>query len=274
MNRSAAEAIAKKMGWSTIPSVIQMRICGAKGILLLHPDDKSDHPMIWLRDSQVKIKVLSPDHSQLTVDLVRPPLFAYPAKLSAEIIVNLGHNGVPHDIFVRLMREGLDKEVKRLTSWVGNHSMQRLWDAIFTTQGVFGSRMRQLLGAASRAHGFGENESDDGLDIEGDEDDDDEPVAWSTDEVSGLPSTLAEAVLAFLAAGFHPEACPPLMDKLKYLVKQTIEAYVLRYKITAPLSCTAFVAPGKIYLRITRFKVTHIGSNRSTRNSQGGRNFL
>jgi RNA-dependent RNA polymerase len=251
MNFAAAEAIAQKTNRNHVPYVVQMRIAGAKGILLRHPADNCDdptidpeEPTILLRPSQMKIHMLNPDRSQLTMDLVRGPLCSFPAKLSAEVIVNLSHNGVPDQVFVDLMKEGLEKEVKRLTTWTGNHSMKQLFDAVFTSQGVSQSRMRLLLGALARARGYGEDESDDALDTEEEDDEGDDPVAWTPDEISGQPSSLPEAVMAFLASGFRPDSLPVLMDKLKQILRITMEAYVLKYKISVPGSCTAFVAPG------------------------------
>jgi RNA-dependent RNA polymerase len=246
MNVATARAIAEKCGWPSAPSVIQMRIRGAKGLLVRHPSDTSSEPIMWLRDSQIKIKIPNPDASQLTLDLVRPPRFTYPARVSAETIINMSHNGVPHTVFVNLMRDGLKTEISSLITWDGPCAMQRLYAAVSNTQGVIGSRMRLHMGAASRARGFGEALEGEVLDEDGEEDEceTDEPIAWAPDNVSGLPSSLAETVLSYLAAGFKPDTCPILMEKLKMIIKQTVAAYVQRYRLAVPCSCDAFVVPG------------------------------
>jgi hypothetical protein len=128
--------------------------------------------------------------------------------------------------------------------------MQILWQQVARTGGVIAARRAREAGGEARAKGYGEVVHEE-LAVE-DEDDlqlgsglREHSTAWWSDPVSGCPSTIEETIIGLLDSGFTPENCAVLRDKLKQVVKIRINAYVNRFKIEVPMSCTAFVVPGK-----------------------------
>lgn len=223
---------------------------------MLHPSGRYDdgtEPIVWIRPSQTKIRYsqdISVDPSNLIIDVLRPPHLKYPARLSAETIINLAENGVHHDVFIQLMKDGLNELGGGLLNWDGEHAMATLWYKVARIGGVMSARMARELAGESRARGFGARD-----DVEDDEDDEDaitvdtaiseRSTAWWSDQISGCPSSLEETVMVLLDSGFTPTDCPVLADKLKQVLNTAINRYITRYKIDVPMSCGAFVVPGK-----------------------------
>ncbi|OAX44361.1 hypothetical protein K503DRAFT_846492 [Rhizopogon vinicolor AM-OR11-026] len=251
-NQVVLKALRELLQWETTPTAIQCRIAGAKGLLILHPDpseNSSDVPRVWLRQSQVKIKypamkMLSNCH--LTVDVIRASHMRSPSRISAETIVNFAENGVPHQVFIDLMKEGLDAIVDNLLDWDGPDAMFRLWHTVARAGAVVAARLAREAGGEARSRGFSFKETD----IEDDDEDDldaaiDNPrsIAWWGDEVSGCPSSLEETVMVLLDAGFTPHDCRFLVDKLRNILRTSVDNYVHRYKIEVPMSCIAWIVP-------------------------------
>ncbi|KDQ11268.1 hypothetical protein BOTBODRAFT_177510 [Botryobasidium botryosum FD-172 SS1] len=243
MNRAASRFIADKLRLSSMPVAIQCRIAGSKGLLLLDPEPDQEHPMVWVRDSQVKMKLGQPDRAQLTLDLLRSGHFKGPANLSAETIINLSHNGVPISIFIDLMTNALKEEVALLTSWHGPNAMLQLWNAVSRAGRIIAGRIRREAVGTARAKGYGEERESKDYGDEDDIDDGDESVAWFPDEISGLPSTLDESVLILLSAGFRPDECPVLFGKLKSVIDAHLKTIVRRCRLPVNHSLDAFVVP-------------------------------
>ncbi|KAG2154722.1 RNA dependent RNA polymerase-domain-containing protein [Suillus clintonianus] len=252
INKIALKALRELLQWDTLPTAIQCRIAGAKGLLLLHPDSSencSDVPRVWLRPSQIKVKYpptqkLSPGH--LTIDVLRSSHMRSPSHLAAETIVNFAENGVPHSVFIDLMKEGLDVIVNSLLDWKGPDAMYRLWHSVARAGAVVSSRLAREVGGEARSRGFAVKDDD----IEDDDEDDlnaviENPrsVAWWGDEVSGCPSSLEETVMVMLDSGFTPDNCPVLAEKLRHVLKTMVDKYVQRYKIEVPMSCVAWIVP-------------------------------
>jgi RNA-dependent RNA polymerase len=70
--------------------------------------------------------------------------------------------------------------------------------------------------------------------------------AWWTDQISGCPSMLEETVMVLLDAGFKPQDCAVLRDKLHKIVDTSIHNYVKRYRMEVPMSCVAWLVPGNV----------------------------
>lgn len=176
-----------------------------------------------------------------------------PSKLSAETIINLAENGVPHSVFIQLMLDGLKDLVEGLTLWEGTNAMKSLWLNVARVGGVIGQRKARELGGESRVRGCGDRDRND------DDDDENEDesglvfdravqrrsTAWWADEISGCPSSLEETVMYLLDSGFKPRELPVLAEKLKKVLTTAIHHYVIRYKIEVPKSCHAWIMPGK-----------------------------
>ena len=217
----------------------------------------SDHK-VWIRPSQTKIKypqLGSQDDDKYIVEVLEPSHMRYPGRLSAESIICLAENGVDQEVFVKLMKAGLDELVDGLTNWEGDFAMARLWFNVARVGAVMSSRRARELRGESRSRGFGDRHSDDSDDETEDPDAleidpaiQEKSTAWWSDQISGCPSSLEETVMVLLDSGFTPRDCPVLAEKLKHVLLRAIGTYVSRYKIGVPMSCTAFIIPGELNL--------------------------
>lgn len=157
INRSALKAITQRLGYPTVPTAIQGRIAGAKGLWILHPTDDESNPTIWIRDSQDKIKYCHLDRAHRILDLVHvshPAPSSSICHLSMQSVMNLSFNGVPNEVLVSLMKEGLEESVKPLMEWSTPNAMLALWDAINRAGRVSGTRLSRVAAGRSRALGF------------------------------------------------------------------------------------------------------------------------
>ena len=211
---------------------------------------------IWIRPSQRKIKY-PPDRprdpARSIVDVLRTCHMRTPARISPETIVNLAENGVPHSVFVNLMKAGVTEIITGLTTWDGPDAMYNLWSNVERIGAVcFARRAREAAGEA-RARGLGDRDAG-----EADDDDDDDAdglkhiakaidqrsPAWWSDQTSGCPSSLEETVMVLLDSGFTPQDCPILREKLKQVVTTRIKTCTQNYRYTIEHSASAFVIPG------------------------------
>src|ERR1700722_5927824 len=115
----------------------------------MHPEEKEnkhEEPRIWLRPSQIKIRFppVPRDPAMLWIDLLRPSHMRTPGRLAIEIIICLAENGVPHQLFVALLREGLETMVSALTTWEGPDAMYQLWYNVVKYRFVMSSRMSRF----------------------------------------------------------------------------------------------------------------------------------
>ncbi|KIJ57547.1 hypothetical protein HYDPIDRAFT_171642, partial [Hydnomerulius pinastri MD-312] len=222
---------------------------------LLHPDPAeqvADGPgKIWIRDSQLKIKLRPLNklgRAQLTFDLLAPSRVTGPSRLSAQTLVNLSHNGVPHQVLKELMAEGLKDELHELTDWSQPHSMIAVWKAVERAGHVVMGRVRRQLAGQARALGLGQlrplddQAGDDSDEIDGPE------VTQALNTVgrkphSGQPLTLHESTLELLQAGFHPLESDQLFKKLESILTLVLDDYVEKFHIPVSESCEAYIVP-------------------------------
>jgi RNA-dependent RNA polymerase len=166
---------------------------------ILHPDDDSPFPRIWIRTSQKKITLPSPLHrAHLILDLVCPARVTTPSRLSQQTIINLAHNGVPDDSFNILVEKELQAIIEPLTNWSDPHATLAIAKAIDQAGHVTGSRLQRLAGGSTRALGLGR-------DFHRDDDDNDEhdeandlsgaepQIHSGRDIYSGAPQSLFES---------------------------------------------------------------------------------
>lgn len=219
--------------------------------------NESDTPCVWLRPSQIKIKYLDGESylpkGRPIIDVLRSSHVRSPSRLAAETMVNLAENGVPFDAFINLMKENLDDMVDKLLDWEGPDAKFKLWHNIARGGGVVAARMaREALGEA-RMRGFAErDEEDDEDDLDGFQDSP-QSAAWWADEISGCPSSISEIILTLLDAGFTPQECPFLAEKLKHLVRNLVKAYIKHPRLEVSMSCTAWIVPGTSELLFNTF---------------------
>ncbi|KAJ6447519.1 RNA dependent RNA polymerase-domain-containing protein, partial [Mycena sanguinolenta] len=125
--------------------------CAVQGMLVLWPDSTQDDiPKISFRNpSQVKINYTEeakahPANS--TVDILRFSRTTCPARLSPEVIINLEHNGVPAEVFVRMQETYIAQAVDELLHWAKEPGrdtpevMLRLWKALEKSENVYVAR--------------------------------------------------------------------------------------------------------------------------------------
>ncbi len=107
-----------------------------------------------------------------TIEVLRTSHMSSPAKLSAEIIINLSENGVGDDVFRNLMRSGLNETAAGLTCWDSGepHAMANLWINVARSGGVITARLARIAAGESRARGFGDREEEDSDGEDEDED--------------------------------------------------------------------------------------------------------
>lgn len=180
INHTALYRIVKYMGYESMPAGIQGRIDGSKGFWILHPTDSSMEPKIWIRNSQNKIKNRSFDRAHRILDLLGPSRPSPSIALTQQSIVNVFANGIPPQTLVRLMEEGLEKEVAPLLDWDRPHTAIFLWDAINKCGNVTGSRTQRLATALNRALGLkGRDWATEESETDAEDDDDEQDAAAS-----------------------------------------------------------------------------------------------
>jgi hypothetical protein len=122
----------------------------------LHPDDEDDDPKIWIRASQLKIHLRGDLRVHRIFDLLRasrPSQTEVRRHVSEQSILCLSSNGIPDDILVTLLIQGLEQTVKPLLNWAPG-AMGLLWCAINGTGNVSGSRLQRIAWSKSRVLGF------------------------------------------------------------------------------------------------------------------------
>lgn len=155
INAAALKLIATLLKLSTRSTAIQGRLLGAKGIWIVHPSDDSSEPKIWIRSSQAKIVHNYPlDRAHRIFDLLSVSQPSKSTSLSRQSIENLAHNGVPHDVLVSLLVDGLTDEVEPLMKWDGPHAMISLAHLIGRFGNVPGTRLLRAVAGLGRALGL------------------------------------------------------------------------------------------------------------------------
>jgi RNA-dependent RNA polymerase len=250
MNRGALSAISKHLGMADLPTAVQGRIAGAKGVWLLHPKyqhDPNETPKIWIRDSQYKIHIPDDqmDRAHRIFDHVAPNRVTFPARLSMQTIVNLSHNGVPDSVFVKLMEEGMSGDFEKLTTWKGPNAMKVCLHAVGRAGNVAGLRLQRQTAGMGRALGYVSREKDkEDRDESVEVADHETPAVVGRHPVSLQPVGLGEKIFEMIAAGFHPLESETLNSDLRQLVKSILDSYIKSYHIPNPQSCEAFIVPG------------------------------
>ncbi|KAL0067285.1 hypothetical protein AAF712_005683 [Marasmius tenuissimus] len=247
INQYALRLLYHRFNWDEWPTAIQVRVGGAKGMLLQHPEDTDLVPRIWIRPSQTKIKYesRSGDEARLVIDILRSCHSRTHCNLGAETIINLAENGVPAKVFCRLMDSSFQRMMASLTTWEGDEAMFELWSTLERLGGVMAARAARAQPGLARVKGHSSRDAQ----IDGDEDrlDDNDieetSVAWWNDEISGQPSSLEETVMALLDFGFTPDNCAVLLEKLGQIITTHIRNFWQQCKIEVPMSCTTFIQP-------------------------------
>jgi RNA-dependent RNA polymerase len=190
INKAGLLRLQLHFQWKSFPTAVQCRLGGTKvirrhaggsflclfssqGLLSLHPDmnhPAQGRPTVWIRPSQVKIKYPSseePDPARLIIDIVQPSHMKS-GRLKSETLINLAENGVPHDVLIKLLQEGLDEHVAGLIKWEGEEAMLNLWCNLAHKGRVMSFRKARQAAGEARARGYDYTKLED---EEADEDD-------------------------------------------------------------------------------------------------------
>ncbi|KAI9513086.1 RNA dependent RNA polymerase-domain-containing protein [Russula earlei] len=240
INGAALTLIARRLRLSSRPTAVQGRVAGAKGLWILHPEDRSptEPPRIWIRKSQQKVVLPGMDEGSAHVifDLVaQSTRITVPSRLNAQFIMNLAENGVDHKVFEDLMHEGMSEAFTSLTQWDGHGAMPLLWSAVNKVGNVTRTHLQELVQGLARAiglHSRGEKREDED-DVPRDDDS-------SSDERN---KPLSQMVLELIQAGFNPKTSPYLRDKIQYMVREAMYSYSKKYRIEVRQSAMAFIVP-------------------------------
>ncbi|EIN08814.1 hypothetical protein PUNSTDRAFT_44349 [Punctularia strigosozonata HHB-11173 SS5] len=269
-NRALFEAVKAVLNLDSCPTVVQMRLAGSKGLLILHPGPEAyacSQPQAWLRPSQVKIKYTEAqleNPSRRSLDILRLGHLRTPSRASTEVLIVWSDNGVPATAITAHLQRMLQELTNTLTDFDRPNAMRNLWYQIAKARSVLSQRRARYAAGEARALGLGsydyveEDDGDDGGDGDFDPAFHEQSAAWWPDEISGSPSTLEETVMALLDSGFTP-ACGVLASKLDNVIRSILMNFVKppRFKIELPMSCTAFITPdptgtldpGEIFIR-------------------------
>jgi hypothetical protein len=227
-----------------------------QGLLVEDGKNDEEEPKIFLTPSQIKIKYPETDNdpAHLSIDVLRASHMKTPCRLSAETIVNLGENGVGKEAFIALLRSSLEEIITPLLDWEDEDALMVLWCNVQRRGGVLAARQARQQPGIARLKGWSERDLDenefddeDGFtQLDGGVGGDQRSSAWWADPIGGSPSSLEETVMGLVDAGFKPDSCPVLRDKLKNIVKGYVRREIRAYRPEVPMSCSAFIIPGKI----------------------------
>ncbi|CEP16365.1 hypothetical protein [Parasitella parasitica] len=301
----SCSAMKKIMGCQAteeLPCAIQGRIAGAKGIWIIAPDlDFSTGDYIKIRKSQDKFKTGLPqsdfslDPHHYTFDLVKNSILVYPSYLNTQFIQCLSHGGVPHSVFIVILKEYIhqlaaivteNQSIKLLRDWVAKSGKIMLgrWEGEANTEkGLW----RDLVSGGSSGGGGGDDENDSGFFTLDSPDDihsnDDETLDSSGGEekglnklaidnkenhfarlnkYSGFPASLHESIVRLLDAGFDLSNAY-VATRVTMVFRQIMQAITTKYKIEVPQSCTVTcvpdptgtLEPGEIFLQLSSRRV-------------------
>ena len=122
----------------------------------MHPNaPPQNNPVVWIRPSQIKIRypLHETDPARLVIDVVQPSRMKL-GRLKSETLINLAENGVPHEVLVGLLQEGLEENFAALTNWEGPKAMLDLWHRLATKGGVNAARRAREAPGEARAKGI------------------------------------------------------------------------------------------------------------------------
>ena len=224
-------------------------------------ENSLEHPCVWLRPSQIKIKhserfLNHPSHR--IIDTLRCSHLQSPVQISKEIIVNLSENGVFSDIFISLFCQSMEDVISPLLNWDGQDAMAKLWTAIAKEGNVMASRIARESAWTARACGIQLYDQDDSTENYEDDSSLSYSIAWWADEISGCPSSLEETVMSFLDTGFHPASNSMLAEKLYIIAKKAVKLCISKSRITIPMSCSAFIVPGMLFCFLLSYKLSYV----------------
>ncbi|KAK0479679.1 RNA dependent RNA polymerase-domain-containing protein [Armillaria novae-zelandiae] len=249
INESALSSLTTLLGRSVMPTAVQGRIAGSKGLWIRHPSDSDDKHKIWIRPSQKKINYARLNFSHRILDVVCVGYPSSSSMLSSQSILNLSFNGVPDAVLVELLKQGLARTVDPLIEKEGRFSDVSLWTAVNQAGGVSSARIQRLAGGLARVLGYTRREWHNPI-VYDDKRDDDKKVPDDGIEEQSLPNFTAplsiyEVALNLIQAGFTPSKSHFLREKMRYVIETSIKCAIEGFRVSLPegKSAEAFVIP-------------------------------
>ncbi|KAI0789485.1 RNA dependent RNA polymerase-domain-containing protein [Abortiporus biennis] len=243
MNKAALAAIGKQIGAKDgVPTAVQGRIFGSKGLWTLHPTNTllSAPPRIWIRDSQLEVNLVTDytpallsqlDKAHFVFILVAPAHVSTPIQLNKDAIINLAHNGVPKDVIVKLMKDSLEEELAPYVQALGLTG--RLPESDDETGE---SKVLSSISTASSSSSTTQLSSVSAVSVSS--------IASSSSSTSWeRPETVHDEIMALIQAGFDPLQCRTLYESLRQLITNVMRKFISEYHINVQKSADAFLIP-------------------------------
>lgn len=225
-----ARAIWKDCGGTNIydvPSVVQGRIGGAKGLWIVdyenHYADRGLENDFWIEvsESQLKIKPhpahrLDADETQRTFEVLKHSGPTKEGHLNLQLITVLENGGVPRSVLENALVADTDNFSNNLMEAMHDPQALRLWIQEFSPS----------------------------------------PKVENTSLLGSFPSEKADQVNMLLDAGFEPESNAMVVDGCQKILSNYLTDYVERLRIKVPHSTVVYCAPdplgilqpGEVYL--------------------------
>ncbi|BEI84969.1 hypothetical protein CcaverHIS002_0503700 [Cutaneotrichosporon cavernicola] len=238
---------------SSLPSAVQMRLGGSKGLLVvMSPEQENHYPGIdvVLRDSMVKSQPsahFKRDPSNFTVDVLRVDGLHIGSSLSSEPAIVMAHNGVPLEVLVDKAQRSI-ADIGEAFAATPNHSEgedensaeARLLTSLYRAGGVgVEQQKREVLqsGQSCKVVGLASRQVDDDAEMDGDEEGDD-----GSDELSP-----GEQLYRMVRASIRPTTdelgCAYAASQLRYLINMLTHRAAFEYRILIQQSLSAFMVP-------------------------------
>ncbi|KZT52834.1 hypothetical protein CALCODRAFT_486840 [Calocera cornea HHB12733] len=246
MSEGLAHDIQAYLGLPSIPSAVQFRAAGYKGLIVLciSGHNSGEVRCIRLRSSQLKIKYRPEqlaDRSLRTIDILSASTFRAPARLTAQVVMLLAENGVPNGILADLMIQALRTSLEPFVT-----SEATPIDMAYAIEdlGCIIAQRSSKAGNVIRGVCMG----DDLRDREG------------GDEAEAHPGSFEESAYLCLLSGFNPKDSVYLRRKARDILKDVTRTITeeVRFKLERSVQGmivpdpTGKLKPGEVFLQFQR----------------------
>ncbi|KZO90314.1 hypothetical protein CALVIDRAFT_603045, partial [Calocera viscosa TUFC12733] len=226
MSNQIALYIQKTYGLRHPPAAVQIRIAGAKGLLVVCPANYENGTLrVWIRPSQIKSFLMKQhlnDPSLRTIDTLRPSDYTTPSHITAQLLINLHENHVPALLLCDLFAASLEAAAQPFLKYASQEDRLALCKSIE-------SECRLVTVRLSRS----------GLLLRGRE-----TTALRSDLTTPhFPPTIEEAAYCSLQAGFSHASNQHVNEKVKFILKSVISQYVEGFKFPLDQSLDALIIP-------------------------------
>lgn len=167
ISHRAMMQIASQLGLATVPTAVQGRYDGAKGVWYVVPvkeqarwSENGEGGSIWIgiRDSQRKLnRGQTLDVSHQVLDVLRVSQATTPSCLSKQILLVMSHNGVPH----RTLIEMQERQLRQMVNNFFVVDAVELAKVLDRAGGVYNGRARRAAPHLAASKGFSNRVTED-----------------------------------------------------------------------------------------------------------------